>query len=96
MKGRIKEDDNSVLFYNGYWYITRYEKGQDYPIYTRKKDSLTAPEEIMFDCNEMAKGHDYFRLVGINISPDNTKAVFGVDTVSRRQYVLKVKDLVSG
>lgn len=96
MKGRIKEDDNSVpYFYNGYWYITRYEKGQDYPIYTRKKDSLTAPEEIMFDCNEMAKGHDYFRLVGINISPDNTKAVFGVDTVSRRQYILKVKDLVS-
>ena len=97
MKGRIKEDDNSVpYFYNGYWYITRYEKGQDYPIYTRKKDSLTAQEEILFDCNEMAKGHDYFRLVGINISPDNTKAVFGVDTVSRRQYVLKVKDLVSG
>ena len=97
MKGRIKEDDNSVpYFYNGYWYITRYEKRQDYPIYTRKKDSLTAPGEIMFDCIKMAKGHDYFRLVGINISPDNTKAVFGVDTVSRRQYVLKVKDLVSG
>ena len=97
MKGRIKEEDNSVpYFYNDYWYITRYEKGQDYPIYTRKKDSLTAPEEILFDCNEMAKGHDYFRLVGINISPDNTKAIFGVDTVSRRQYVLKVKDLVTG
>jgi len=97
MKGRIKEEDNSVpYFYNNYWYITRYEKGQDYPIYTRKKDSLTAPEEILFDCNELAKGHDYFRLVGINISPDNTKAIFGVDTVSRRQYVLKVKDLTTG
>ena len=97
MKGRIKEEDNSVpYFYNDYWYITRYEKGQDYPIYIRKKDSLTAPEEILFDCNEMAKGQDYFRLVGINISPDNTKAIFGIDTVSRRQYVLKVKDLVTG
>ena len=97
MKGRIKEEDNSVpYFYNGYWYITRYEKGQDYPIYTRKKDSLSAPEEILFDCNEMAKGHEYFRLVGINISPDNSKAIFGVDTVSRRQYVLKVKDLITG
>lgn len=97
MKGLIKEEDNSVpYFYNDYWYITRYEKGQDYPIYTRKKDSLTAPEEILFDCNEMAKGQDYFRLVGINISPDNTKAIFGIDTVSRRQYVLKVKDLVTG
>ncbi|MDA9294365.1 S9 family peptidase [Flavobacteriaceae bacterium] len=97
MKGRIKEEDNSVpYFYNGYWYITRFEKGQDYPIYTRKKDRLDAAEEILFDCNEMAKGHDYFRLVGINISPDNTKAIVGIDTVSRRQYVLKVKDLISG
>ena len=97
MKGRIKEEDNSVpYFYNGYWYITRYEKGQDYPIYTRKKDSLSASEEILFNCNEMAKGHDYFRLVGINISPDNTKVIFGIDTVSRRQYVLKVKDLITG
>ena len=97
MKGRIKEEDNSVpYFYNGYWYITRYEKGQDYPVYTRKKDSLSAAEEILFDCNEMAKGHEYFRLVGINISPDNTKVIFGIDTVSRRQYILKVKDLITG
>ena len=97
MKGRIKEDDNSVpYFYNGYWYITRYEKGQDYPIYTRKKDSLSANEEILFDCNKMAEGHAYFRLVGINISPDNSKAIFGIDTVSRRQYVLKIKDLSTG
>lgn len=97
MKGRIKKEDNSVpYFHNGYWYITRYEKGQDYPVYTRKKDSLSAAEEILFDCNEMAKGHEYFRLVGINISPDNTKAIFGIDTVSRRQYILKVKDLITG
>lgn len=97
MKGRIKEDDNSVpYYYNGYWYITRFEKGQDYPIYTRKKETLEAPEEVLFDCNEMAKGHAYFRLVGINISPDNSKAIFGIDTVSRRQYDLKVKDLVTG
>ena len=97
MKGRIKEDDNSVpYFYNGYWYITRYEKGLDYPIYTRKKDSLNANEEILFDCNKMAEGHAYFRLVGINISPDNSKAIFGIDTVSRRQYVLKIKDLNTG
>ena len=58
MKGRIKEDDSSVpYFYNGYYYITRYETGKDYPIYARKKGSLDAKEEIMFDCNEMAKGH---------------------------------------
>jgi len=94
LKGRIKEDDESVpYFLNGYWYITRYEKGKQYPIYTRKKDSLEAQEEVLFDCNEMAKGYDYFRLVGINVSPDNTKVTYGVDTESRRKYTIFVKDL---
>ena len=87
MRGRIKEDDNSVpYFLNGYWYITRYELNKDYPIYTRKKGALTAEEEILFDCNKMAKGHDYFRLVGISVSPDNTKVAFGVDTVSGTNF----------
>ena len=57
---------------------------------------MTAPEEILFDCNQMAEGHDYFRLVGINVSPDNSKVVYGVDTESRRKYTLHVKDLLSG
>ena len=48
MKGRIKEDDESVPYlYNGYYYITRYETGKDYPIYARKKGSLEAVEEIL-------------------------------------------------
>jgi oligopeptidase B len=72
MKSRIKEDDSSVpYFYNGYYYITRFETGQDYPIFSRKKGSLTAQEEIMFNCNEMAKGHSYFKLGGMSVSPDN-------------------------
>ena len=97
LKNRIKEEDNTVpYFYNEYWYITRYEKGKQYPIYTRKKDSITAEEEILFDCNKMAEGYDYFRLVGVNVSPDNTKVIYGVDTESRRKYTLYLKDLVSG
>ena len=97
MRSRIKEDDSSApYFYNGYWYITRYEKNKQYPVYTRKKENLSADEEILFDCNELAKGYDYFKLVGINISPDNKKVVYGVDTLSRRKYTLMVKDLESG
>lgn len=97
MKGRIKEDDASVPYKeNGYWYITRYEKGKEYPIYSRKKGSLDAEEEIMFDGNEMAQGHEYFNIGGIAISPDNKLAAFGVDTVSRRQYVLRIKNLETG
>lgn len=97
MKARIKEDDSSVPYlYNGYYYITRFEKNKDYPIYTRKKGSLGADEEILFDCNEMAKGNAYFNLRGINISDDNKWAAFAIDTVSRREYVIQIKDLVSG
>lgn len=97
MKGRIKEDDASVpYFYNGYYYITRFEKGKDYPIYSRKKGSLNAKEEIMFDCNEMAKGHSYFHFAGLNVSEDNKWAAFAIDTVSRRQYTLQVKNLATG
>jgi len=97
MKGRIKEDDSSVpYFYNGYYYITRYETGKDYPIYSRKKGSLEAKEEVLFDCNEMAKGHSYFNLAGLNISEDNKWAAFGVDLVSRRQYTIQIKNLETG
>nr|WP_228063941.1 S9 family peptidase [Flavobacterium proteolyticum] len=97
MKGRIKEDDSSVPYlYNGYYYITRFEKGKDYPIYSRKKGSLDAKEEIMFDCNEMAKGHAYFNLSGLNVSEDNKWVAFGVDLVSRRQYTIQIKNLETG
>ncbi|UGS22524.1 S9 family peptidase [Flavobacterium channae] len=97
MKGRIKEDDSSVPYlYNGYYYITRFEKGKDYPIYSRKKGSLDAKEEILFDCNEMAKGHAYFNLSGLNVSEDNKWVAFGVDLVSRRQYTIQIKNLETG
>ncbi len=97
MKSRIKEDDSSVPYkLNGYWYLTRFEKGKDYPIYSRKKESLDAEEEILFDCNKEAKGHSYYRLSGLSISPDNKLAAFGVDTVSRRKYTIRIKNLVTG
>ena len=97
MKSRIKEDDESVPYkHNGYWYYARFEKGKDYPIYARKKESLEAPEEILFNVNEMAKGHRYFKLSGVNISPDNKLAAFGVDNVSRRNYTIQIKNLETG
>lgn len=97
MKGRIKEDDESVPYFrNGYFYITRYEKGKQYPIYSRKKGNLDAEEEILFNVNDEAEGHEYFQLGGLNVSPDNKLAAFAVDTVSRRQYVIQIKNLETG
>lgn len=97
MKARIKEDDQSVPYlYNGYYYITRFETGKDYPIYSRKKGSLTANEEILFNCNDLAKGQTYFQLGGLSVSPDNKFASFGIDTVGRRIYTIQFKNLETG
>ncbi|WP_440121316.1 S9 family peptidase [Tenacibaculum sp. Ill] len=97
MKGRIKEDDESVPYKkDGYFYITRYEKGQQYPIYSRKKETLEAEEEIMFNVNKEAKGYDYFQLGGLNVSTDNKMVAFATDTVSRRQYFIRIKNLETG
>ncbi len=97
MKSRIKEDDETVPYrYNQYWYKTRFETAKEYPIYSRWKDEENATEQVIFDCNEMASGHDFFHLRGISVSPDNSMAAFGVDTVSRRQYTIRIKDLETG
>jgi oligopeptidase B len=97
MKGRIKEDDSSLPYkLNGYWYITRYEIGKEYPVYSRKKGSLESEEEIIFNCNELADGHEYYDLRGVTVSPDNKLAAFGTDTISRRQYHIQIKNLETG
>ncbi len=97
MKSRIKEDDQSVPYKeNGYYYITRYEVGGQYPIYSRKKETLEADDEILFDVNKMAEGHEYFHLGGLNVSDNNKLLAFSVDTISRRQYDLQFKNLETG
>ena len=97
IKSRIKEDDHSVPYKNnGYWYATRYETGKEYPIYSRRKGKEDAAEQIIFNCNEMAEAHKYFSLGGVAVSPNNKLASFGLDTVSRRQYYIQIKNLKTG
>lgn len=97
MKGRIKQDDQSAPFFrNGYFYYTRYETGSEYPIYCRKQGSLEAEEEIMLDVNVLAKPYPYFSVGGYDISLNNDLMAFAVDTVGRRQYTIKIKDLKKG
>lgn len=97
MKGRIKEKDESVPVYkNGYFYYTRSEEGEQYYKYCRKKENLDAPEEILLDVDALAKEHAYYSATGFNISPDNKLLAFGVDTVSRRQYTIYIKNLETG
>ena len=97
IKNRIKEDDKSVpYFLNGYWYITKFKKNKDYPIYVRKKETLDSKEQILFDCNFLAKNYDFFNLSNIKISLDNKLAAYSIDTVSRRLYTIKIKNLETG
>jgi len=97
IKGRIKQTDMSVPYKdNGYFYITRYEEGKEYPIHSRKKDNLDSPEEIMLNVNELATGHEYYAVGGRSVSPDNKILAYAEDTVSRRQYTIRFKDLTTG
>ncbi|MDL1913062.1 MAG: S9 family peptidase [Bergeyella sp.] len=97
MKARIKEKDESVPVYkNGYYYYSRTETGKQYYKFCRKKRSLEAPEEILLDADELADGKAYFSATGFSISPDNTKMIYGVDELSRRQYKLFLKNLITG
>jgi oligopeptidase B len=99
IKGRIKQDDASVPYlYGGYFYYMRFEEGKEYPIYARKNGSLAADEEVMVDGNQMAEGHEYFAAsVGSRgVSPDESILAFATDTIGRRIYTIRFKNLETG
>lgn len=95
--GHIKEDDSSVPVRNrGYWYYTRFETGQNYPVLARKLGTEKAKEQVMLDEPAMAKGHGFFAVSDWTVSQNNHLLAYALDTVGRRQYTLKVKDLTTG
>ncbi|RSK41284.1 S9 family peptidase [Hymenobacter perfusus] len=97
IKGRIKEQDESVPYReNGYYYYTRFEAGAEYPIYCRKKGSLSAKEEILLNANELGKGKDYYQIGGFEVSDDNQVLAYSEDVVSRRLYTLRFRNLQTG
>jgi oligopeptidase B len=97
MVGRIQQTDLSVPERIGpYYYYTRTVEGQQYPIFARKRGSLDAPEEVLLDQNELAKGHRYYTLGTRQVSPDHGKLAFSVDTTGAEYFTLMVKDLGTG
>ena len=97
IKGRIKQDDNSLpVKIRDYYHYTRDEEGKEYPIFCRKKHSMDAPEEIILDANQLAEGHTFFQIGGISIGEDDRLLAYSVDTVSRRIYTVYVKNLETG
>ena len=94
MKSRYKKDDESLpYFFNGYWYIVRYENGKEYPVFTRRALDLENDEEIILDVNLLAKEHQFFEIGSIAVSTNNELAVFSEDNLGRRVYTIKVKNL---
>jgi len=97
MIGRIEQKDISVPYKdNGYFYLNKYEEGKEYRVYSRKKGSLESEEEVILDVNKLAKGHSYYAAAGLRVSPNNKILAFGQDTVSRRIYTIRFKDLTTG
>jgi len=97
MVSHIKETDTQVPYRRGdYFYYTRTEKGKQYPIFCRKKGSTEAPEEVVVDVNELAKGQKFMSLGLFTPSDDGNLIAYSTDNTGYRQYVLHVKDLRSG
>ena len=97
IKGRIKQSDVSAPYKKGdYFYYTRLEDGQEYPIYCRKKGSLDAPEEVMLDVNVLAQGHDFFHVGLFAISSGQNLVAYPVDTAGRRFFTIRIKNLDTG
>ena len=97
LKSRIKEKDESVPYYkNGYFYYSRTEEGKQYFKFCRKKGTLEGEEEALLDVDQLAEGHAYYTAKGFSVSPDNRLLAFSVDTVSRREYTIFIKNIETG
>ncbi|MEM9864974.1 MAG: S9 family peptidase [Myxococcota bacterium] len=97
---RIPQDDESVpAREHGYWYYTRFEEGREHPIYCRKADGPdweSGAETIVLDVNIEAERHDYYAAGGLSVTADGSTLAYGEDTLSRRIYTLRFRNLETG
>jgi oligopeptidase B len=97
MLSHIKQTDDSVPYkWGDYFYYTRTVTGFQYPIFCRKHGSTTAPEEVVLDQNELAKGQKFMSIGAFVPSDDGNLLAFTTDNTGYRQYALQVKDLRNG
>ena len=97
--GRIpSEDDSAPVPYAGWWYQSRYEAGNEYPIHVRMKDSPDGAPQVLLDGNERAEGHSYYsaRVSPLGVSPDGRTLAVAEDTLGRRFYTIRFRDLQTG
>ena len=97
LKGRVLQNDQSVPFREGnYLYYTRLVEGKNYPIYARKRGSVSAPEEIMIDANALAEGKATFLIRAWEVSSGEDLLAFAADTTGGRVSAIRFKNLRTG
>ncbi len=97
IKGRIKQTDMSAPYRrDDYYYYTRYQEGQEYPLYARKRESLENPEELMLDVNVLAEGHEFFAVGRLAVSSGQDLLAYAEDARGRRIYTIRFKNLATG
>lgn len=97
MKGRIKEDDSSVPSPDGPWeYYTRYNVGDQHPLYCRRPRGATDGEQILLDANKLAEGKAYSEIGAVAHSPDHSLYAYAEDAQGSEVYRIFVKDLATG
>ncbi|MFT6928229.1 MAG: oligopeptidase B [Psychromonas sp.] len=97
MVARQEPELQSVPYFKkGFWYTSRYDQGKDYPLHSRRKGSMEAPEQSLIDCNERAQGLMYYQLGDLSLSSNSMLMAFSEDVVGRRQYTLRFKNLKTG
>ncbi|MEW6368339.1 MAG: S9 family peptidase [Acidobacteriota bacterium] len=95
--GRLKQDDSSVPYkLDDYYYYTRFVEGGNYPVYCRKRGTLDAAEQVMLDANALSNGHGYFSVTGVEVSSGQDIMAYATDTVGRRFYTVRFKNLSTG
>ena len=95
--GRVQETDTSApTYFKGYWSYTRTVEGLDYEIYCRRLESMDAPEQVLLDSNELAKGHDYFELGFAEPSPDQNLLAYAADFTGAELFELRFRDVTTG
>jgi oligopeptidase B len=96
MKGRIKDDDDSVPVPDGaYAYFTRYLKGAQHPVYARSPRRGGAAE-VLLDVEALSRGKAFYEVGATSHSPDHRLFAYAEDDKGSGVYRLLVKDLATG
>ncbi len=109
IRERTLETDLTVPVASGpWWYYARTVQGQQYPIHCRAPltDRAQVPEldagaplpgeVVLLDGNELAEGHDFFALGGLEVSHDHTRLVYAIDVTGDERFDVRVVDIATG